>query len=278
MPDKEKIIPILSLPLAAFTITASVAGLLTSGFYSRETHAWAVQSFGQDIINLFLIAPLLLLTSILNYQKKKVSIPVWAGTNLYLAYTFTIYCFDIHFNQLFLIYCFCLGLSLFSFIYFLTSLRNESPGSDLSHRTPLRYIGIYFLIISVLFYFLWLSDIIPSIVSNSIPANLKQTGLFTNHVEVLDLSLILPGVFLCGILLLNGKSIGFVMAPVILTFIILMDITICVLTIYASARGMAIDISIAIVMLMLAIFSTALLIIFFMNIRSDRLRYYNDHD
>lgn len=277
MPDKEKIIPLLSLPLAAFVVTASIAGMLSHGFYSNENHSWAVQSSGQDAVDLFLISPLLIVTVILISQKNKIAIPVWAGTNLYLSYTFAIYCFDLHFNRIFLIYCFCLGLSVFSFIYYLIALQKESPGYNLKHRTPLRYIGIYFIIISSLFYLLWLGDIIPAIINDTIPASLAQTGLFTNPVEVLDLSLILPFIFLSGLLLLKGKSFGFVLAPVLLTFIFLMDVTVSVLTFFAGYNGIAIDISIGIVMLMMAIFSLALLIIYFINIRSCNLRYYHEH-
>ncbi|HWC52072.1 MAG TPA: hypothetical protein VG676_00705 [Chitinophagaceae bacterium] len=276
MPGKEKIIPIISLPLAAFTITASVAGLLAPGFYAKETRIWATQSLGQDIIDLFFITPVLIVTSILASQKNKTALPIWAGTNLYLAYTFAIYCFDVHFNQLFLFYCFCFGLSVFSFIYFLVVLKSDAPGNGLRHKTPLRFIGIYFIIISVLFYFLWLADIFPFLLKSSVPTKLAETGMFTNPVEVLDLSLVLPSIFVTGIFLLNGRSMGFVLTPVILTFIILMDLTISVLTVYASINKVATDISIAIVMTMLGIFSAALLIIYFINIRSRNLRYYND--
>lgn len=274
MPGREKIIPILSLPLAALTITASVTGLLSPGLYHKETLNWATQSIGQDITDLFLITPVLIVTAILAAQKNKISLPIWAGTNLYLAYTFTIYCFDVHFNQMFIIYCFCFGLSVFSFLYYLLVLRKESPGHEVRYKTPLRFIGIYFLIIASLFYLLWLGDIFPSLIANKTTPKLSETGLFTNPVEVLDLSLVLPGIFVTGIFLLNGKNIGYVLAPVLLAFLILMDITISVLTIYLGMKGLVPDISIAIVMAMMAIFSTVLLIIFFINIRICNLRYY----
>lgn len=278
MPGKEKIVPVLSLPLAAFIIIASATGLLTPGFYAKETRPWAIQSTGQDAIDLFFIAPLLMAVTILVYQKNKTALPIWAGVNLYLAYTFAIYCFDVHFNRLFLFYCFCLGLSAFSFLYFLIVLKKESPGYNVRQKTPLRFIGIYFIIISVLFYLLWLADIFPSLLYNKIPDKLVETGLITNPVEILDLSLILPCVFTTGILLLNGKSMGFVLTPVLLSFIILMDVTLSVMNLTAYLKGMSTDTSIAFVMGMLAIFSIVLLIIFFINITSRNLKYYNNAD
>lgn len=276
MPGKEKLIPALSLPLAALTITASVAGLLSPGFYAKETQNWAIQSAGQDIINLFLISPALIFCSILATQNNKPFISIWAGINLYLSYTFAIYCFDIHFNALFLIYCFCFGLSVFSFICFLLFLKYECPCSALRHKTPLRFIGIYFIIIAVLFYLMWLSNIFPAILSNSAPQNLKETGLFTNPVEVLDLSLILPAVFITGIFLLKGKKTGYKLTPVLLTFITLMSSTISFLNFYLSHKGRTNDISVFLVMAMFAIFSTILLIIYFINIKERNLRYYSD--
>lgn len=275
MPDREKIIPILSLPLAALVIVTSISGLLTPDFYSKETPAWAAQSFGQDIVDLFFVVPVLIITTILGSKKNETAISLWAGTNLYLSYTFLIYCFDIHFNKLFIIYCLSLGLSVYSFIYFLTTLIRKNPANRSDKKTPLRYVGIYFIIIPVIFYFLWLSDIIPPILNNKLPKSLAGNGLPTNPVEVIDLSLILPGTFVTGILLLKGRAIGFLMTPVLLTFFVLMGITIATLTIVERSRGLGSDYSLAIIMSMLTVFNIILLIIYFAGIKNNKTFFYN---
>jgi hypothetical protein len=53
----------LSLPLALFVIIVSYAGLLIPDAYAKETTNWQAQTLAQDIFDLFLITPLLLITS-----------------------------------------------------------------------------------------------------------------------------------------------------------------------------------------------------------------------
>ncbi len=250
----------LSLPLAALIIIVSVLGLLIPGFYSAETSNWQAQSIGQDMIDLFLITPCLLITSVLAYRNNRTASMIWGGIVLYLTYTFTIYCFDIHFNKLFVIYCLCLGLSFYSLVYFLFSHYKENSNRYSEKKSVARFIGIYFIIISVLFYFLWLSEIIPSTLQQTVPKSVTDAGLFTNAVHVLDLAVILPAIFITGIFLLSGKPLGFVLAPVFLTFFVLMDITIATLAVVIKMKGAESNLTITAIMSVLALFSLILLI------------------
>jgi hypothetical protein len=251
------IILLLSLPLSILIIVSSFIGLFTPEFYYKETPNWQAQSVGQDIINLFLVTPFLLITSFLAFKKNKASEYLWAGSILYLIYTYIIYCFNIHFNSLFIVYCNILGLSFYSMMYFIYSNINAQPENKSSLA---KIIGIYFISISVLFYFLWLSELIPSLINNKTPASLLETGLPTNPVHILDLAILLPGLLISGILLLRGKKIGYFVAPILLVFFILMDITIGFLAVIMKMRGIEGDLSITIIMSVLAVFSTVLLI------------------
>jgi hypothetical protein len=112
----------------------------------------------------------------------------------------------------------------------------------------------------VSFYILWLLDIVPSMLNNTIPKKLAEVGLFTNPVQVIDLSIFLPRVFITGVLLLKNNSIGHLLTPIILVFFILMDLTIAVLTIAMVKGGVGSSYSIAIIMSLLAIFSSVLFI------------------
>ena len=104
--DKQnKNILILSFLLAALIIFASSFGLLSKQIYSRETLNWTVQAVAQDSIDLFILTPLLLLSSFYIYNRNKIALLIWSGILLYLIYTFIIYCFAVHFNSLFLFYC-----------------------------------------------------------------------------------------------------------------------------------------------------------------------------
>ena len=96
---KNRIILIFTSPLVFLLIIASYVGLFESGTYSKETLNWTIQAIGQDAINLFLITPFLIITSLLAYRKNKAALYLWSGGIIYLCYTYMIYCFDIHFNN-----------------------------------------------------------------------------------------------------------------------------------------------------------------------------------
>ncbi len=262
MASKPTLILWLSIPLALLVSYASITGMTTAGFYATETPDWQAQSYGQDLVDLFLIVPCLLITAFLVWQKRKGALFLWAGVVTYLLYTFLIYCMAVHFNRLFIVYCLVLGLSFYSLLWFLLSQMKDPPLAENFRNVPRRFTGIYFIILSLLFYFLWLSEIIPAILAGGIPKSLKDTGLATNVVHVLDLSVFLPGILITGILLLRSKTAGFVMAPVLLSFFVLMDITIGTLVLTMKQRGLEGNYALSMVMGALALSSLILLLIY----------------
>lgn len=253
----------ITLLISALIILSSFVGIFTDNFYVNESLNWQAQSIGQDIIDLILIVPVLIFSGILSYKNSKVSF-IWGGALLYLIYTFVIYSFDVHFNKLFLVYCFTLGLSFYGFIIFIYLITKKSLITVQINDKLRKITGLYFIIISVMFYFLWLSEILPDIFIGDTPKILLETGLITNPVHVLDISILLPGLFITGILVLKKSNIGFLLTPVLLTFFILMDITIGVLIFIMKQRGLEGDFTISAIMAILALFSAILL---YMNIR-----------
>ena len=250
----------LSIPLAALVAFAGCTAMSDPAFYSRETLNWQAQSEGQDQVDLFLATPLLLITAFLAYRKNRAASLLWAGTVMYLLYSYLIYCFDVHFNWLFIVYCLTLGLSFYSLLYFFYTQFKFPVVKDSDNPAARKTIAIYFLVIGSMFYFLWLSEIIPSINSNTVPESLSEVGLPTNAVHVIDLSVFLPGIVITGILLLRKKTLGYLLAPALLTFFILMDITIGYLTYMMHSRGLEADLSVTFIMGLLTIVSLAFLI------------------
>ncbi len=247
-------------------MTSSI-GFFTPGFYVRETLNWATQSLGQDMIDLFLVAPVLLISSLFSWKDNKTAVYIWAGTNLYLVYTFCIYCFDVHFNSLFIFYCINLGLSFYSLLWFVYIQVKTPDHIQVNNLVLPNIIGIYFILISIIFYLLWLSDIIPAIVAHNVPASLIEVGLPTNAIHVIDLAVLLPGMFITGILLLRKKTLAFILAPVILMFFILMSITISGLIILMSQKGLDASMAVATALGFLAFFSLILLLLYAMELK-----------
>ncbi|HEY5690673.1 MAG TPA: hypothetical protein VIS49_04370 [Cyclobacteriaceae bacterium] len=113
-----------------------------------------------------------------------------------------------------------------------------------------------------------MSEIVPSIMEGTTPKSVIDAGLFTNGVQVLDISIILPAIFIVGVLLLKNRPLGMFLTPVILTFCILMDVTIGSLVVVMRAKGIESDLGLTVIMGGLALISLLLLVWHFKSIRS----------
>lgn len=249
---------IVSLVLGILISFTSTNGFMSPGFYGAESLNWQAQSIGQDLINVFIILPFLLISAYYVYKGSSNALLLWSGTILYIIYTYVIYCFNIHFNEFFLQYCFILGLSIYALLYIFYS-KNNFYSSPKSGRWTDKITALYFLILSLLFCLLWLSEILPAVLDHSVPKTITDAGLFTNPVHVLDLSVLLPGIFITGILLYKQKPIAYFLSPVLLTFIFLMDMTIAILTLVMADKGVSKDISVSYIMSGFAVVSVILL-------------------
>ncbi len=230
-PNKQgKIILMLTLPLTVLLVLASLKGMFTPGIYNKESFEWTIQTIGQDSIDLLIVAPCLLITAWLSYRGSKIAALLWGGVLSYITYIYVIYAFAVHFNNLFWIYCSVLGLSFYSYAYFILSHVREPAFTWYNEHISVKLTGIYLIVVATAFYILWMSDILPAIAHNTIPENLEDIGLITNPVQALDLSVALPGLSITGVLLIQKKTLGFLLAPIMLVFTVLMDITISCLT------------------------------------------------
>ena len=238
----------------------SFEGLLMPSSYGHETENWRAQSMGQDFINLGFIIPFYLYTASFMHGRKWYFPLLWSGATLYFIYTYLIYCFDIHFNRLFVFYCLILCVHFYSLLYLLF-LYWRQPLSVKTDSGLRRITGLYFIVVSLLFYCLWLAEIIPASLDGSIPYSLEVVGLFTNPVEVLDLSFVLPGIMITGFLLLLKKPLGITLAPVLLTFLFLMELTVGGLILILWQKGLESHPIVAWFMFALAAFNLVLLLL-----------------
>jgi hypothetical protein len=261
MKNKYIIVVFLSFILCILIGISSITSLYLPDFYYKETLNWQAQCIGQDYINAIIIVPFLLLSIFCFLGGKRSSLSLWAGSVLYLLYTYLIYCFDVHFNIFFVVYCFILGICFYLLLYFFYTQIHTSYSKQLSSGLR-KTIGIYFIALSLVFYFLWLTDILPAIFHATVPQSLIDVGLPTNAVHVIDLSVLLPGMFITGVLLLKNSRIGILLAPILLSFFILMDITIGALTVFMYWKKIATSLAIAFIMGVLTIWSLILLIFY----------------
>ena len=249
----------VSLPLAAVVAGSALGGLLLPSTYARETASWAAQGMGQDWVNLLLVAPSLAAGGVWALRGSLRARLVLGGALVYTVYSFLMYAFDVHFNSLFLFYCAALGLSFYGLLALLVQLLQGDARARYRRPVPARVSGIFLLVISVAFGLLWLGQVVPALLSGTDPVGLREIGLLTNPVHVLDLSLLLPALAVTGVSLLRGGALGHALAPVMLSFNIFMPLAIGGMVLLMQARGIGEGVGLAIAMAGIAVVSAALL-------------------
>jgi len=229
----------LSLPIAALAFAASLPGILVDSIYAEETANWATQAVGQDVANVVVAYPALLVLAALAARGSLRAALAWMGVLVYSAYTFAIYAFSVHFGPLFLVYVAVLGLSAYALIGGLTSLSPERVAASVAPAAPRRSTAVLLIAVASAFALLWLAEILPGVFAGTTPEALVEVGLPTNPVYVLDLGLLLPAAMIAGVLLLRGRALGYVLAPVILVALIALGVGIVSVIAVAPFRGEA---------------------------------------
>ena len=237
---KKVAIPNVWLWLSVFvsilvTIT-SLLGIFFERTYSRETEAWAVQAIGQDYANLALVILLLVSTYYVSRNSLRAYL-VWIGAYIYLIYAFAIYAFSVHFNFLFLIYIIILGASFYTLVGGLRAVDTTNLSTSFLSNTKSKRVSALLMIIGAMFSTLWLSEIVPSLLSNKIPSNLVETGLWANPVHVLDLAFLLPSMVITSVLLWRKELLGFLLAVPLLVFSVIMSLGIIAVFIISASMG-----------------------------------------
>lgn len=257
-----RIITILSLLLAVTLAVVSFFGAFIQGTYGRETASMEAQGMGQDLVDLFLVVPVLVISLFFLKRNSKVAFYVYGGTVFYTVYSFIIYCFGVHFNKLFLLYCLTLGLSLYAFILLIYAFNRIDVRNWFGKEVPSRLTGIYLLVVSILFYLLWLKDIVPAMINDSIPASVSDYNLLVNPVHVLDIAFALPGLIITAVLIINKHNLGYILAPICLVFMVILAISLAAMVIILRAKGISDEPSVAIIFIILAVISLILLFLF----------------
>jgi hypothetical protein len=226
----------LSVPIALLALAASLAGIMIHSVYAKETANWAGQAVGQDIANLFLY-PVLAALAFLAARGSLRAYLAWSGLLAYSVYTYAVYAFATHFGPLFLLHVAILGLSVYALIGSLTSIDTARVKAAFGQTTPVTQTAWVINALVLVFCALWLSSDIPATLRNVPSKELREAGVLTNPVHVLDLAIFIPALALTAVFLLRGRPLGFVLAPVLLVAAIGIDIAVVSLSIVLTHRG-----------------------------------------
>ncbi len=240
---EDKTLLYLTILIVILVATCSSIGIWYKQLYSKETVGLLSQCIGQDISNLFFVSPILLASAFYASKGNKIAKIIWIGTMITNVYTYVIYCFAVHFNFLFHVYCLILGLSIFSALIFFIKYINEDFKNWFAEKVPTKTIGIFLFMIASMFTILWLSDSLPAVLTNTVPENIIKDNLFTNPVQVLDFSFYLPLMFISSVMVIKKKTLGYILAPMMIVFAILTNVNIICLTVVTMQKTSSTNIS-----------------------------------
>lgn len=248
----------LSLVAGLLVAFVSMMGIIEPGAYSKETINWAAQAMAQDYINLFLVFPVLLILIFFLRRNSLKALLVWLGVMLYLIYSYILYAFFIHFGPLFLVYVAILGLSFYAFVGALVTI-DWSAAAQFFRAVSVKPASVLLTATGIMFYFLWLSDIIGALIGGRLPQDLDKIGLFVNPIQVLDLALLLPGALIVSVLLWRKRIIGLVLAVPIIVFFVLMGAAIISIMIVLAQKGFQLSIP-PLIMMGIIIFTSVIIL------------------
>ncbi|MFB6095161.1 MAG: hypothetical protein ABEJ71_01760 [Halodesulfurarchaeum sp.] len=195
-------------------LLATVVGLFVPGFY-RDAPPLLPQAYGQDLLTLVFAIPALAFSLYYSRKGSLRAYVVWLGVTGYILYTYASYAFMTAFNELYLVYTTLLWLSLYAFVGGFLSLDPEILADHLRRVTRWPYVAFQLLLV-FLVGFLWLSEIVPAILTGTVPSSVAEAGLPTSVIYSLDLGIILPAFLISAYWLWRDRPWGYALTAVLL--------------------------------------------------------------
>lgn len=227
----------LSIPISVVGMVSAAIGAFVDGAYVGMTASWAGQTFAQDLVDLVMAFPLLLVLAWLARRGSIAALLLWLGLLVSIVYAYMIYAFDVPFGPLYLCNVALLGMSGWALAGAATSLDGAALRACFGTRTPVQSTGWALIVLSVLFYGMWFAEDLPALLRGSTPETLREVGLLTNPVHVLDMAFLLPACMVAGVALLRGRAIGYWLAPTLLAAIAAITVGIVTIMVVAISGG-----------------------------------------
>ena len=165
-----------------------------------------------------MVAPALTISLLFSLRGSFRAQVVWLGLLSWVAYNYATYSFGLQYTTLFVVHVALLSLAVFAIAIVIRRFDLTKVRSAVAAHGAVRYMSLFLFLVAGVFLILWLSDLLPATLTNSIPARLKDLQSTSNPIEVLDLSFVLPLLILAGIRLWQRKANGLVLGGSMLAF------------------------------------------------------------
>lgn len=247
---------------------ASAAGLFIPLVYAKESASWAAQGAGQDVVNIIVALPVLVISAWYVRKGSVRGLMVWLGALVYVVYSYVTYAFFVHFGPVFPLYVATLGLSTYA-------LAGASAGVDLDELRKawpenfhLRSVSLVLVIIGIAFGGMWLASIARALASGTVPEGVTEIGLPVNPIHVLDLALLLPLTIVTARAHWQRRPFGLLFATPLFVFFAIMDCAIISMTYFMRARGVSASLAVVPVMAAGLLISVVLSVLMLREVRA----------
>jgi hypothetical protein len=187
------------------------------GLYRNDTLFTAGSFRGTDAENIIVAVPLLVVAFVACRRGSLGGRFLLVSALSWFLYNGASMALGAAYNSLFLAYIGLFSASLFAFILVFTSIDLVALAGHIPAGAPHRGLAIFLFIAGLAPLGLWLSDVIGSLVQGKAP---ELLATYTTPVTyVLDLGVIVPVVFLSGILVLRRAPLGYLLATIMLVLL-----------------------------------------------------------
>ena len=220
-------------------VNGETVELFGNGLYATESLFKTPINKGTDAIILFVVVPIFLITTLLlKKDNKKTKLLHLGLVGCFLYYSASI-SFGVSYNILFLVYIILFSASLFQLIISIVEIDKGKYDEEVISALPHKGLVIY-LVLAGMSVFVWLIEIITSIVSRMPPSIIGMNT--TEPTFVIDIGIIAPTCFLTAILVYKRKQLGYILSVVLLTINSAIGIIVLSQTIFQKMYGVIISI------------------------------------
>jgi len=214
MPSNLRPAFILSIIITILAAGASLGGLLLEDLY-RDNPFVRITWLGNDAVTLLLAVPVLIAALVFAARGSVKAQLVWMGALDYMLYNYAFYLFGAAFNAMFLVYVALLGLSIFALIFGLANLDTRGIARQFKPKTPVGWIGGYFLFVAAGLSAVYVMQSVGFIISGQLPGIVGISGHPTSIVFALDLTLLVPWLVVGAVWLIKRRAWGYVIGGIL---------------------------------------------------------------
>lgn len=188
------------------------------------------------------------------------------GTIGYFLYTYASYSFLLIFNSFYLLYVILMTLSFYAFILCLLELNQLDIKELITQQFPGKLLSGFFLVSALMIMGMWLSRIVPALLTGSAPTGLEHYS--TLGIQTLDLGFVVPACIVTAYLLRKENKFGYLLATVFVVKMVTMTAAVSAMTVFMKKNGVSVGIGEQVVFVALFLISCFFLIKMFKEMRA----------